>query len=261
MTSINEKLFDEDFNPALSGTGFGPLSHRIDQETSGPLLVAKTATAQRHLKAQFHRTAVSKRYICLVHGKVAKTSGTIDASIRTMRTGQTTRSEVSSSGDWAQTDYQVVATYGPRAGGGPGGYSLVACDIKTGRTHQIRVHMLSLGHPLVADDKYLEEADVLQEDRRWCPRLFLHSYRLGFRNMAGDAELVVCPLPDDLRGALVRLGAAAIDPFASDLLFGETSWQRELFRPPLLAWKAGTRVLRRVATLVTEAPESEGVPF
>jgi len=258
ITSIDEKLFKEEFNPALSGTGFGPLSHRIDQETSGPLLVAKTHGAQRHLKAQFHKTMVKKRYICLVHGKFERQSGSIDARIRTLRTDQTTRSEISSSGDWAQTDYQVIATYTSvdrsRAVEGFNGYSLVACDIKTGRTHQIRVHMLHLGHPLVSDDKYLPE-DVLIDDRAWCPRLFLHCYHLGFKNMKNSHELAVCPLPADLKSALVSLGAAEISTTASDLLFGETSWQRDLFRPPVLQWRPGTRILRRIATLLGSAAE------
>mmetsp|Transcript_55542 Transcript_55542/g.159730 ORF Transcript_55542/g.159730 Transcript_55542/m.159730 type:complete len:929 (-) Transcript_55542:37-2823(-) len=259
MTDIDQKLFEEEFNPALSGTGFGPLSHRIDQETSGPLLVAKTVGAQRHLKSQFHQTSVSKQYVCLVHGKLLKQSGTIDAKIRTLRTGHMSRSEVSSAGEWAHTDFEVIATYNSirpsQAEAGFKGYSLVACRIKTGRTHQIRVHMLSLGHPLVADDKYLS-TESLQEDRPWCPRLFLHCYRLGFRNIKNDPELVICPLPDDLKGALVRLGAAEISAHASDLLFGETSWQRDLFRPPATSWRPGTKVLRRVAAFIGSSGEA-----
>lgn len=259
ILDIDEKLFEEEFNPALSGTGFGPLSHRIDLETSGPLLVAKTSGAQRHLKAQFHQTSVSKQYVCLVHGKISLHSGTVDAKIRTLRTGSTSRSEVSSSGDWAQTDYEVIATFNSffqtEAEEGFDGYSLVACRILTGRTHQIRVHMLHLGHPLVADDKYVSEAALL-EDRLWCPRLFLHCYRLGFCGIKGAAELVICPLPDDLRDSLIRLGAAEIPAHASDLLFGETSWQRDLYRPAATCWRPGTRVLRRVAELIGKSGEA-----
>lgn len=253
MLDIDACLFEEEFNPALSGTGFGPLSHRIDMETSGPLLVAKTIAAQRHLKAQFHQTSVSKQYVCLVHGKLVKPSGTIDAKIRTLRTENISRSEISSAGEWAQTDYEVIATYNSRTTGPNGdGYSLVACRIKTGRTHQIRVHMLHLGHPLVADDKYISSRDLLVEDRSFCPRLFLHCFRLGFQNRQQNPELVICPLPEDLKSALVRLGAADISPGASDLLFGETSWQRELFRPPLSSWRPGTRALSRVVALLNK---------
>ncbi|CAE7457371.1 rluC [Symbiodinium natans] len=247
VSSIDSKLFEEESNPALSGTGFGPLSHRIDQETSGPLLAAKTAAAQRHLRAQFHKTEISKRYACLVHGHVLSPDGTVDASIRTLRTDATTRSEISSAGDWAETQYQVIATFGS---GSAGKYSLLACDITSGRTHQIRVHMQHLGHPLVSDDKY-GHAGQLEKDRMWCPRLFLHSFRLCFRDLRNEAREVVCPLPPDLKAALVKLGAANAEAPSSDILFGETSWQREIFRPPLTAWRPGTEVQRHLISMLT----------
>ncbi|CAK0860580.1 unnamed protein product [Prorocentrum cordatum] len=263
VKDIDAELYKEDFNPAISGTGFGPLSHRIDQETSGLLLVAKTKGAQRHLKAQFHKTEVSKRYICLVRGKVAKAKGVIDARIRTIRTDAMSRSEVSSSGEWAETTYQVVATYHGSGVEHHNAYSLLACDITTGRTHQIRVHMAHIGHPLVADDKYLSEAQ-LQEDRASvCPRLFLHSYRLCFCDINGKHMQVLCPIPDDLRLALANLGASDPSRPSSDSLFGENSWQRELVRPEVLQWRPGTRLLRRVASLVQDfgrswASDAEG---
>lgn len=262
---IDKALYAEDHNPALSGTGFGPLGHRIDQETSGPLLVAKTAPAQRQLKSQFHRTDVSKRYVCLVHGRMATASGVVDASIRTLRTGNTTRSEISSSGDWALTSYTVIATYaaphlgpGPAPGGEQQGCSLVACDIMSGRTHQIRVHMQHLGHPLISDDKYLDSARALSEDRAWCPRLFLHCYRLKFQDPHGEEQLVVCPLPDDLKTALTSLGGSDSAGHSTDKLFDDTSWQCAIFRPPPTSWRPGTRVLRRVVELINAGG---GVPI
>lgn len=173
LKEIDVELFDEDNNPALSGTGFGPLCHRIDQETSGLLLVAKTTVAQRHVKNQFHKIEVSKRYLCLVHGRVPTTEGTVTIGIRTVRTDYTTRSEVSSAGDWAETSYQVVARYSAKDRPGDG-YSLIACDIASGRTHQIRVHMQHLGHALVSDDKY-QSVEQVAEDRTWCPRLLSYA--------------------------------------------------------------------------------------
>lgn len=252
VTCIDTSLFEEEFNPALSGTGFGPLSHRIDQETSGPLLVAKNASAQKHLRSQFHKTEVSKRYICLVHGKVAKHKGIVDASIRTLRTDFTTRSEISTSGDWAKTEYEVLSIYNGRAGGT--GYTLLACDISSGRTHQIRVHMQHIGHPLVSDDKYQATADH-EEDRKWCPRLFLHSYRLQFRSLTQETQVVTCPLPPDLKAALKQLGAADAAAHNTDSMFGETSFQWEVFRPPLSAWRPGSEVQRRVLSLLTASAE------
>ncbi|CAK9102154.1 unnamed protein product [Durusdinium trenchii] len=245
VEGIDPKLFEVESNPALSGTGFGPLSHRIDQETSGPLLAARTRTAHKHLRAQFHKTEVSKRYVCLVHGRVSQAKGIVNAHIRTLRTDATTRSEISASGDWAETRYQVIATYDSVRGL----YSLLACDITSGRTHQIRVHMQHLGHPLVSDDKYASE--TLEEDRAWCPRLFLHCYRLRFKDMRNSVQLVSCPLPSDLKAALSRLGAA--DGPSNDLLFEETSWQREVFRVPAMAWRPGTEVQRHLCSMLTRS--------
>ncbi|CAJ1410309.1 unnamed protein product [Effrenium voratum] len=248
VEGIDPKLFEVESNPALSGTGFGPLSHRIDQETSGPLLAARTVVAHKHLRSQFHKTEVSKRYVCLVHGRVNSPSGVLDASIRTLRTDATTRSEISAAGDWAETQYQTIATFESGAYGGA--YSLLACDITSGRTHQIRVHMQHFGHSLVSDDKYASQK--LEQDRTWCPRLFLHCYRLCFRDMRRRAQVVICPLPDDLKAALTRLGAAECP---SDLLFEETSWQREVFRPPHTSWRPGTEVQRHVASILSKVNE------
>lgn len=258
VPNIDAELFEEEFNPALSGTGFGPLAHRIDAETSGPLLVVKTACAQKHLKSQFHKTQVSKRYLCLVHGQMAKASGVVDASIRTLRTGSSTRSEISSAGEWAETKYELVAVYRAEQNSAAV-YSLVACDITSGRTHQIRVHMLHLGHPLVSDEKYLAP-EMLQEDRSWCQRLFLHCYRLCFVDLRSEPVQILCPLPNDLRTALLSRGAAIPTPDLPETLFGETSFNCELFRPPLSHWQPSTRVLRRVMTLL--GPKSpQAVPL
>lgn len=257
LTDIDEPLFREDFNPALSGTGFGPLAHRIDGETSGLLLVCKTAAAQRHIKDQFHKTQVSKRYVCLVHGLVKAREGVIDASIRTVRTDQTTRSEVSSSGEWAETKYQVIATYSNahrnrECASVPPGYTLVACDITSGRTHQIRIHMLHLGHPLVSDPKYLAK-EGLAEDRSWCQRLFLHSYRMCFKDLNKQDVPLTCPLPDDLRSAVMSLGAA--DAEQEDELFEETLWQTDLLRPSRLKWRPGIGLQRKVAEILRKEAE------
>eukprot|EP00930_Biecheleria_cincta_P029882 TRINITY_DN20737_c0_g2_i1.p1 TRINITY_DN20737_c0_g2~~TRINITY_DN20737_c0_g2_i1.p1 ORF type:complete len:940 (+),score=240.67 TRINITY_DN20737_c0_g2_i1:82-2901(+) len=255
VPGIKPELFEEEFNPALSGTGFGPLSHRIDQETSGPMLVAKTAEAQKHLRAQFHKTEVSKRYLCLVHGRMRQASGTLDAPIRTLRTNSSTRSEISSAGDWAETDYHAVATF--NGNNDKRGYTLVACDIKSGRTHQIRIHMQHSGHPLVTDEKY--SVDEVEKDKAWCPRLFLHCFRLRFKDLRNEDTVLHCPLPPDLKGALLKLGAPDPQGHGCDRLFDETSWQWEVFRPPLTSWRPGSAVQRRLITLLSSS--SEPVPL
>eukprot|EP00913_Durusdinium_trenchii_P021757 g20442.t1 len=191
------------------------------------------------------RTKLAQEYPHARCATIARNVRTENAHIRTLRTDATTRSEISASGDWAETRYQVIATYDSVRGL----YSLLACDITSGRTHQIRVHMQHLGHPLVSDDKYASE--TLEEDRAWCPRLFLHCYRLRFKDMRNSVQLVSCPLPSDLKAALSRLGAA--DGPSNDLLFEETSWQREVFRVPAMAWRPGTEVQRHLCSMLTRS--------
>eukprot|EP00435_Cladocopium_sp_Y103_P004484 s4214_g1.t1 len=93
------------------------------------------------------------------------------------------------------------------------------------------------------------------QDRSWCPRLFLHCYHLRFKDTRNIEHLVTCSLPSDLKAALSKLGAASADGHNSDLLFEETSWQREVFRVPLSGWRPGTEVRRCVSALLTGKSE------
>ena len=136
--------------PGVAGVG-GPrrpgIVHRLDKGTSGLIVLAKTQAAYDALTAQLARRSVSRRYLCLVHGRVKRDAGTIDAPI-----GRDPRSRVrmavvtGGKGRRSITRFRVLERF-------PGA-SYVECRLETGRTHQIRVHLASLGHPLLGDETY-----------------------------------------------------------------------------------------------------------
>lgn len=173
--------------------------HRLDKDTSGLLIIAKTADALANLQAQFKQRQVKKAYLALVHGRVEPQSGNINLPVgRNPLRRQ--RFTVLITGRPAQTGYQVVKQYPA--------YSLVKVFPKTGRTHQIRIHFKHLGHPLVADPLYLGKKR-LKQDRLWCPRLFLHSQSLSFTHPQTHRIInLEVPLPYDLQAALETIGPA-----------------------------------------------------
>jgi len=176
--------------------------HRLDKETSGLIVVAKNDEAHRKLAEQFSRREVKKTYIALVHGWTKKDSGTISAAIsrdRVRRIRMTTRQ---SGGREAISHYQVL-----RGIDSPyGKFSLVQVKIDTGRTHQIRVHLSSLGHPVVGDTLYGAPGELRprREKQRTAPtigldRNFLHSTQLELAHpRSGKKISLTAPLPEEL---------------------------------------------------------------
>ena len=123
--------------------------HRIDKDTSGLLVAAKNDRAHNALAKQFADHSIARQYYAIVHGGFKNDEGTIDAPIgrhKINRKKMTTYPHSTQEGKWAITNYHVIERWG--------NYSLISCRLKTGRTHQIRVHMASIGHPLLGDEIY-----------------------------------------------------------------------------------------------------------
>jgi len=165
--------------------------HRLDRDTSGLILVAKNEQIRRALQRQFKARQVRKVYVALLDGRLEAARGRIEAPLgRDPRHRQ--RMAVVPGGREAVTEYRLLASF---AGGD---YSLVEAEPKTGRTHQIRVHFASIGHPVVGDTVYGRRRTRLP-----VPRQFLHAQRLGFTHpLTGQPLEFEAPLPDDLAAVL-----------------------------------------------------------
>lgn len=156
--------------------------HRIDKDTSGVLLVARNDAAHRALAEQFSGRTVEKTYLALVHGNVADDSGRITKPITRDPVRRTRMTAKLGRGREALTDYRVRQRFGK--------WTYLEVRIGTGRTHQIRVHLSSLNHPVAGDKLYGAPP---------ARRLFLHAWRIGFTSPAsGERVVVEAPLPDDL---------------------------------------------------------------
>lgn len=153
--------------------------HRLDKDTSGLIVVARNEAGRLRLSADFAERSVDKVYLAVIHGRPEKTEGVIDAPIGRHPTRKTRMAVVDKGGREARSDYRVLWT-GPR-----GLASLVAVRIHTGRTHQIRVHMAHIGHPLVGDATYGPQEDAVWKRRddtlaQLGPRQMLHAFHISF---------------------------------------------------------------------------------
>ena len=180
--------------------GRAGIVHRLDKETSGVILVAKTEEAFVHLQAQFKERQIEKKYLALVHGKVEPKEGVIRASISRSPFDRK-KFGVYLGGREAETGYRVKGYY--QKDKEP--FSLVELTPKTGRTHQIRVHLKYLGYPVVGDDTYAGRKTA-RKDRVWCPHQFLHAAVISFIHpKTGKSLTLEAPLPNDLKKALTFL--------------------------------------------------------
>ena len=176
--------------------------HRLDKETSGILLIAKTKEAFERLQAEFKGREVKKTYIALLHGKVTPTEGEISATVGRLP-WRRDRFGVIPGGRESKSLYKVLNFYP----GNNAGHSLVEFHPQTGRTHQIRIHSKYIGHAIVADEFYAGRKTA-RNDRLWCPRLFLHASSIKFIHPETEKEIEFkSELPQDLSDVLTKLGS------------------------------------------------------
>ncbi len=197
----------------------GGIVHRLDKDTSGLILIAKTQPVLENLQSQFKERIIKKEYIALSHGSITE-GGKVLGNIG-RNPGNREKFIVLEEGKEAVTEYEPLQRleisekrlveifsefskiqfrklYAIRYML----FTLLRCKPKTGRTHQIRVHLKYIGHPIVSDEKYTGRK-TYRLDKRWCPRMFLHAAKISFRHpTSGEWVTLESPLPEDLKKAL-----------------------------------------------------------
>ncbi len=184
--------------------------HRLDRDTSGLILFAKTEATHKYLSQLFEQRNIKKNYLGIVRGSMPEKNGAINEPIaeHPIKKGVMT---ISKKGKTSLTNYEVLEDYGI--------YSLVQFDIQSGRTHQIRVHTKSIGHPIICDAVYGDVKPVLLssfkkkyklsqndlEERPIINRLALHSHSLLFNDIHQKKFSIEAPLPKDMKALLQQL--------------------------------------------------------
>lgn len=184
--------------------------HRLDKDTSGIILFAKNEAAHKYYSQLFEGRNVKKFYQGLVNGQPIPAEGSVDEPIMEHPVIKG-RMVTNRKGKSALTDYKVLEAFGL--------YSLVQMQIHTGRTHQIRVHMKHVGHPIAVDEFYGTAAPVYlsaikknyklgkrtEEERPLLSRLGLHAWQLQFKDQHGEEVIVEAPLPKDIQAVVTQL--------------------------------------------------------
>lgn len=184
--------------------------HRLDRDTSGLILFAKNETAHKYFSQLFEQRNIEKKYLGIVRGSMPERNGSINEPIgeHPVKKGVMT---ISKKGKASLTNYEVLEDFGI--------YSLVQFEIQSGRTHQIRVHTKSIGHPVICDEIYGDGKPVLLssfkkkyklsdnelEERPLISRLALHSASLHFTDRYGEEFFLKAPLPKDMKALLQQL--------------------------------------------------------
>ena len=191
-TLVNALLYQCKDLSGINGVMRPGIVHRLDKDTSGVMVVAKNDKAHVNLSEQIQSKTAKRSYLAIVHGVVADNAGIIEGAIGRHKTDRK-RMAIVASGKPAITEFKVIERFKD--------YTFVECNLKTGRTHQIRVHMTSIGHPLVGDPKYGNRKnpfDIVGQA--------LHSHTLTLTHpITGEKMNFTAPLPDDIKQILESL--------------------------------------------------------
>lgn len=194
--------------PEIAKIGDDPmrpgLMHRLDRLVSGIMAIARTQDSFDDLKQQFQNRTINKIYTALVYGKIEADEAEINFPIKRSRDGKkqaaipiTNKGELNTAGRQALTEFWVEKKFI--------NYTLLKVKIKTGRMHQIRVHMAAYGHPVVGDELYSTKKTRAKNAKLQLPRIFLHSSSLEFLDLSGAKQNFTSDLPDELAELLLKI--------------------------------------------------------
>lgn len=191
-TLVNAIMYKCDKLSSINGIIRPGIVHRIDKDTSGVLVIAKNDNAHMKLSQQLKNHTMTRRYVALVYGDLKNQKGIIDAPIARHKT-ERKKMAVGKEGKSAVTHFEVIERLN--------GYTLIKASLETGRTHQIRVHMAYIGHPLVGDEVYGPKKPKIKVKGQ-----MLHAEVLGFTHPAtGEYMEFSAPMPQDFRDLLDKL--------------------------------------------------------
>ncbi|MGL4970277.1 MAG: RluA family pseudouridine synthase [Cetobacterium sp.] len=190
-TLVNAVLYHIKDLSTINGVIRPGIVHRLDKDTSGLIIIAKNDIAHVKLTDMFRDKTIEKRYVCICKGNFKNKVGRIESLIGRDPRDRKKMAVVTENGKIAITNYEVIDSVD--------GFSLVDVGIETGRTHQIRVHMKSLNHPILGDETYGSSSDIAK-------RQMLHSYYLKFSHpITGDETVILGELKDDFKNVAKRL--------------------------------------------------------
>lgn len=192
-TLVNALLFHCKDLSGINGVKRPGIVHRLDKDTSGVMVVAKNDSAHINLAEQIKNKIATRKYLAIVHGVISDNAGIISGAIGRDK-GDRKKMAVTADGKAAVTEFKVLERFK--------NFTYIECKLQTGRTHQIRVHMTAIGHPLLGDSKYTARKNFFEIEGQ-----ALHSYNLSLIHpTTGERMNFTAPLPDDMQKILNALG-------------------------------------------------------